>query len=78
MPRLAGRDSVSAKTLLFTILTASRTGEVIGGTWSEIDGDLWTIPAGRMKAGKIHQVPLVPAVLGLLVKLTSNSAADMP
>lgn len=38
----------------------ARTGEVIGARWSEIDlaAKLWTVPAGRMKAGKEHRVPL--------------------
>ncbi|RWQ57817.1 site-specific integrase [Mesorhizobium sp.] len=60
MAALAERDGVSAQALEFTILTAARTGEVIGATWDEIDldGMVWTVPAGRMKAGKEHRVPL--------------------
>ncbi len=44
----------------FLILTASRTGEVLGATWSEIDleANTWTIPSERMKAGEAHNVPL--------------------
>ena len=42
----------------FMILTAARTGEVIGAQWGEIDGETWTIPAGRMKAEREHRVPL--------------------
>lgn len=57
---LRTQDGISARALEFTILTAARTGEVIGARWSEIDiGEkLWTIPAERMKAGKEHRVPL--------------------
>ncbi len=46
--------------LEFVILTAARSGEVRGATWSEIDfgAKLWTIPAERMKAGRIHCIPL--------------------
>jgi integrase len=57
---LRGRDAVAARALEFAILTAARTGEVLGATWSEIDLDarLWTIPHGRMKAGREHRVPL--------------------
>lgn len=46
--------------LEFTLLTAGRTGEVIGATWDEIEqlGAIWTIPAKRMKANRPHRVPL--------------------
>jgi len=54
------RSSLSAQALEFTILTAVRSGEVRGMTWGEVDLDaaLWSIPAGRMKAGDAHTVPL--------------------
>ena len=44
----------------FLILTAARTGEVIGATWTEVDEAqaLWTVPGSRMKAGREHRVPL--------------------
>lgn len=42
----------------FTILTAARTGAVLGARWDEIEGDVWTVPAERMKAGREHRVPL--------------------
>ena len=56
------REAVAALALEFTILTAARTGEVIGAKWDEVDLDkaTWTIPASRMKAGKEHRVPLSP------------------
>ena len=54
MEMLRKRDSISARALEFAILTAARTGEVIGAKWSEIDLDagVWTVPAERMKGGK--------------------------
>lgn len=55
---LAGVATVGALALEFTILNASRTGEVIGGLRSEVHGDIWVIPANRMKAKKEHRVPL--------------------
>jgi integrase len=60
MALLRQRDSVSAHALEFCILTATRTSEVIGARWSEIDLDaaVWTIPAARMKAKRDHRVPL--------------------
>jgi len=57
--------------LEFCILTAARTGEVIGATWDEIDLEAraWTIPAERMKAKEEHRVPLSPATVALLRSL---------
>lgn len=65
---LRKRDATAALALEFCILTAARTGEVIGATWNEIDLDkaVWTIPAGRMKAGREHRVPLAPRALEIL------------
>jgi integrase len=68
MGRLLALEGVGARALEFAILTASRSGEVRGATWSEIDleGANWTIPAGRMKAGREHRVPLSPRATTLL------------
>ena len=61
MKALRANESVSARALEFLILTASRTGEVIGAEHGEIDTVemIWTVPAERMKAGREHRVPLV-------------------
>ncbi|MBY0300796.1 MULTISPECIES: tyrosine-type recombinase/integrase [Sphingomonas] len=68
MAKLIGNDTAGRLALQFVILTAARSGEVIGATWEEIDfaGALWTIPASRMKAQKEHLVPLSPAALAVL------------
>ena len=68
MTTLRQQDGTGARALEFAILTAARTGEVIGATWDEIDLDkkLWTIPAQRMKAGKEHRVPLSDPAVGIL------------
>ncbi|WP_421839490.1 tyrosine-type recombinase/integrase [Novosphingobium sp.] len=68
MADLRKREAVAARALEFTILTAARTGEVIGATWAEIDlaAAIWTVPASRMKAGKEHTVPLPPRVVAIL------------
>lgn len=68
---LRSRDSASARALEFTILTAARTGEAIGATWSEIDlaKKVWTVPASRMKAKKEHRVPLSSRAVELLRSL---------
>lgn len=63
---LQKRSSISASALHFLILTAARSGEVRGATWEEIDGDVWVIPAERMKAGREHHVPLSAPALRLL------------
>jgi integrase len=59
---------MAAKALQFAILTAGRTGEVLGAQWDEIDldGGLWTVPSGRMKAGREHRVPLPAPAVALL------------
>jgi integrase len=66
--RLHRTGSVSALALEFLILAASRTGEVLGGRWNEIDFEnrVWTIPATRMKAGRAHRVPLTSRMLSIL------------
>ena len=58
--KLREGTSTSYRALEFTILTASRSGEVMGARWGEIDldGNLWIVPAERMKAKVVHQVPL--------------------
>ena len=58
------------------MLTACRTGEVIGAKWAEIDleGQHWAIPANRMKAGREHRVPLSPRAMAILETLRLLSA----
>ena len=56
--RLRERQAVAARALEFTILAATRTTETREATWAEIGGDVWTIPAERMKASKPHRVPI--------------------
>lgn len=73
---LKKRNCMAALALEFTILTAARTGEVIGARRSEINGDVWTVPPERMKAGKIHRVPLCKRTLEIIkeaTKLSKNS-----
>lgn len=54
--------------LAFLVLTSTRSGEVRGATWTEIDPDTatWTIPKARMKTGREHRVPLSSAAMGVL------------
>lgn len=66
--KLKRRPATAARALEFVILTAARTGEVIGMTWGEVDFEnrLWTIPALRMKAEVEHSVPLTDRAMALL------------
>jgi len=68
---LRKQNGIAARALEFLVLTATRTGETLGATWDEVDmgAKLWTIPAGRMKAGKEHRVPLSDAALGVLQQM---------
>lgn len=63
-----GDSSIGRLALRFLILTAARSGEVRGATWGEMDLEAaeWRISGSRMKAGKPHIVPLVPAALDIL------------
>lgn len=65
---LQTRESMAARALQFLTLTAARSGEVRGMTWDEVDLEarLWTVPAGRMKMGKEHRVPLTGEAVDLL------------
>jgi integrase len=71
MAALRRRDAVAARALEFTILTAARTGEVLGARWCEIDRQkaLWIVPGSRMKAGREHRVPLSADAVALLDEL---------
>ena len=71
MQRVRELPGIGARALEFTVLTAVRSGEALRASWCEIDFNaaVWTIPAGRMKAGREHRVPLSPACIELLRKL---------
>ncbi len=75
MSELRAKSGVSARALEFAILTAGRTGEVIGAKWSEVDldGRVWAIPAEWMKAGREHRVPLSDGAIAVLKALPSGS-----
>jgi integrase len=77
--RLRERDSMTALALEFLILTAARSGEVLGARWTEFDLDakVWIIPATRMKAGKGHRVPLSIRAMSILVELAKVQSGDI-
>ena len=59
--------------LEFLVLTGARSGEVLGMNWSEIKGETWTVPAGRMKTRTGHRVPLSEQALTVLYKARERS-----
>jgi integrase len=71
-------DAVAARALEFVILTAGRSGEVLGATWKEIDFEaaIWSIPATRMKAGREHRVPLSERALTLIEGMKAVRSVD--
>ncbi|HEY8649748.1 MAG TPA: tyrosine-type recombinase/integrase [Chthoniobacterales bacterium] len=75
---LSQQETVSARALEFTILTAVRAGEASGAKWSEIDfaSKVWTIPAPRMKMRHGHRVPLSNAMITLLEKMQLGRVND--
>ncbi len=68
MTVLSDHRELSARALELTILTAARSGEVLGARWSEFDleGKLWTVPAERMKGREAHSVPLNDRAVAIL------------
>jgi integrase len=72
------RQGTAARALEFTILTAARTGEVIGAQWDEIDlkNKIWVVPAERMKAKKEHRIPLSDRAVEILKALPIEGRND--
>jgi integrase len=75
---LRKREATAALALEFCILTAARSGEVLGARWLEIElgKRIWTIPANRMKAGREHRVPLSNRAISILKKLVEQKAGE--
>lgn len=69
---------VGSVALEFLILTASRTSEVLGASWKEIDFEkqLWTVPGSRMKMGREHVVPLSKRAVELLTLQQQHSSGS--
>jgi integrase len=77
MRELRGIDSIAARALEFTVLTGGRTSEVLKAAWEEIDtrATVWTIPAERMKANKLHRVPLSDRAMRILHSLPRDGSS---
>src|SRR5262249_60428830 len=78
MADLRTRAGGAAAALELAILTAARTGEVIGAQWSEIDmaARVWTIPGERMKAQVEHRIPLTEQALAVLRRVTAGEGNE--
>jgi integrase len=79
MRQLRASEGQGARCLEFAILTAARSAEARGATWSEIDIDeaTWTVPAERMKGGREHRVPLSEPVLAMLKSQPRVAGSDL-
>ncbi|MET3713175.1 integrase [Sphingomonas trueperi] len=79
--KVGARESVGRVALEALILTAARSGEIRGATWSELDlkAALWTVPAERMKMGRVHVVPLAPQAVAVFerAKKFKAGASDL-
>ena len=78
MKDLRQREGIGAAAMEFLILTAARTGEVLGATWDELDlrKSVWTIPGERMKNGKEHQVPLSAPAVAVLERMSKLATGE--
>ena len=75
---LHNQEGIAVRALEFLILTATRTGEVIGARWDEINLEqkVWVVPAARMKAGRVHRVPLSTAATRILREMKEIRESD--
>jgi integrase len=78
MAQLSQHQGIAPRSMEFLILTAARTSEVVTARWSEFDfaNHIWTIPACKMKARKLHRVPLTDRMVELLKALPREVGTD--
>jgi integrase len=77
MADLRGQQGTAARALEFAILTAARSGEVFGTRFDEIEDDVWTLPAERMKSGRKHEVPLSKRALEIVKQMRAQRSGDL-
>lgn len=75
---LRAKNGISPKAFEFLILTAARSGEVLGAKWDEIDlaSKVWTIPTDRMTAGREHRVPLSGRAVTIIQEMLAGRQCD--
>jgi integrase len=78
MEKIRADLGIASRALEVCILTATRTGEILGAKWSEITWQekVWTIPAPRMKAAREHRVPLSGSAMIVLESLSKSRTCD--
>jgi integrase len=76
--QLRKMPGIAPAALEFAILTAARSGEVMGAQWSEVDltGRVWTVPATRMKGRREHRVPLSDRAVQILKAMQSRKVSE--
>jgi integrase len=79
MAALRTREAVAARALEVMILTAARTGEVLGARRDEIDfqAKMWVVPPRRMKSGREHRVPLSRAAISVIKDMQARHQDDL-
>jgi integrase len=80
MIALRAQAGTGALALQFAILTAARSGEVLGARRAEIKmiEAVWVVPGSRMKAKAEHRVPLSPAALAVLAEAAKLRMTNAP
>jgi integrase len=78
MSELRARQALAALALELTVLTATRTSEVLNAKWVEfnVEAGLWTIPAERMKARREHRVALSKRALAIVSELDKTRISE--
>jgi integrase len=78
MALLRQHDSIGAMALEFCVLTAARSGEVLGARWDEVSPKekIWIVPPERMKAAREHRIPLSPRAMAILRSLRTAKAGS--
>ena len=78
MGELRERKGLTVNALEILALTATRSNEVMGARWSEIDlkAKVWTVPAERMKSGRQHRIPLSSRALEIFKALPRQDGND--
>jgi integrase len=77
MAELRVQQGTAARALEFAILTAARSAEIFGARWNEIQDDVWTVPAERMKSERKHEVPLSNRALAIIEQMRAQRSGDL-
>jgi integrase len=77
MEALRGQQSTAARALEFAILCSARSAEIFGCAWSEVEGELWTIPGSRMKSGRKHKVPLPRRAVAIIEQMRAQRQGEL-